>query len=418
PPKERIMKKIIFFLLISLHFAQAQSVQELTHIALEQNLDLKILEKEYRAALERAPQVSQLPNPEVGVGGFPMPVQTRLGPQIMRLSATQMLPWMGTLERKENLELAKAKVLYERIAARALMVKYELEQAYFQLYEWRARQAIIQRALEVLESLERVVLAKVESGKATVAEVLRVQLQMEEAQQELKILEQLERKPMSVINQLLNRALNVPIEVADTLEFAIIKLDRSAWANTISTQHPMLKMYKLQQEVAQSTLKVNELANKPSFKIGVDYLFVNDRTDINFLDNGRDALQVRASVSIPIYRKAYEAKVREEQLKIETFEDQKTNTLNRFLATIEQAFVDYESAKLRLNLYQKQKEITQSAINILEANYSAANSDFGELLRLERELIEYDLKELEVIVESHLIKSTIERFLAYDGNAD
>lgn len=398
--------------------SNAQSLNQLTNIAVDQNLDLKILEKQYLATLERAPQVNQLSNPEVSIGGFPLPVQTRLGPQIIRLSAMQKLPWRGTLENKENLALAKAKVLYERIAARALTLRYEVEQAYFQLYELRAKREFIQRNLEVLRSLERVALAKVESGKVTAAEVLRVQLQIAEEQQELKIIARLEVKPMSAINQLLNRNLSVPIEVPEELEFAEIALDQTTLEKNISEQHPMLQLYKLQQEVAQNELKVNELINKPSFAVGADYIFVNGRTDINFLDNGRDAVQVRASVSIPIYRKSYEAKRREEQINIEMLEDRKTNTLNQFSALLEQTFADYESAKLRLELYQKQKEITQSAINILEANYSAANSGFEELLQLEKELIEYDLKELEVIVESWRLKSEIEQFLVRDGNAN
>jgi len=38
-------------------------------------------------------------------------------------------------------------------------------------------------------------------------------------------------------------------------------------------------------------------------------------------------------------------------------------------------------------------------------------SGFDELLRLEKELIEYDLKILKAIVQSHLAKSKIERFI-------
>jgi hypothetical protein len=36
---------------------------------------------------------------------------------------------------------------------------------------------------------------------------------------------------------------------------------------------------------------------------------------------------------------------------------------------------------------------------------------FDELLQLEKELIEYDLKTLKAIVQSHLAKSKIERYL-------
>ncbi|MEM9848835.1 MAG: TolC family protein, partial [Bacteroidota bacterium] len=403
--------KIIFLILFSVQLVQAQPVQELTQIALQQNLDLKILEQQYLAALELAPEVKQLPQPELGVGGFPLPVQTRLGPQAIRVSLMQQLPWWGILDSKEALALSKAKAAYEQIAVQALTVKYKLEQAYFELYELRAQQGLTQRNIAILKSLERVALASVESGEATTVEVLRVQLQLAEEQQALKILNRLETKPMSRINQLLNRDLNSPIAVLDSLEFAIIELDSAAIINTITANHPALKIYELQQATAQAALKVNELANKPSFSIGADYIFVNDRQDINFLDNGRDAVQLRANLTIPIYRKAYEAKKRAEQISIARLENEKSNTLQQFLATIEQTFADYESAKLRLDLYQQQKEITQSTIGVLEANYSAADTGFEELLRLEAALIAYDLKVLKVVVESWKLKSEIERLI-------
>jgi len=410
------MRQIFILVLLSFlsfNVTYTQSLEKLIQIAQSQNLDLKILEKEYLAALERAPQVSQLSDPELGIGTFLLPVETRLGAQTARVSATQMFPWLGTLESKENLELAKAKALYERIGVSALNLIYQVEQSYFKLYEIQERQQIMERSLFLFERLEQLALAKVESGKTTAADVLRVQLKSEELKQELLLLEQEKVQPRSTLNQLLNRDLNMAISTVDTLEFANLIYDKSALINNISANHPMLKMYALQQEVAQKSIELNELSGKPSFGVGADYIFVNERTDATFLDNGRDALQLRASIKIPLYRQKYKAREREEQLKIQALDDQKTNTLNQFVASIESAFADYKSAQLRLELYQKQKEIIHAAINILETNYSSSGSGFDELLRLEQDLILYDLKELEVIVESHLIKSLIDRYVDF-----
>ncbi|MEL6720137.1 MAG: TolC family protein, partial [Bacteroidota bacterium] len=93
-------------------------------------------------------------------------------------------------------------------------------------------------------------------------------------------------------------------------------------------------------------------------------------------------------------------------------------TLHQFLASMEQTFADYESAKLRMDLYEKQKTITQSAIRVLEASYSAGNSDFDELLKLEMEIIDYDLKILKAIVQSWRARSEMERYFVFDGNTD
>ena len=57
------LKFIISIFLIS-NFCYAQSLDELVHQAILNNLELKILETEYHVALEKAPQVSQRPDPE------------------------------------------------------------------------------------------------------------------------------------------------------------------------------------------------------------------------------------------------------------------------------------------------------------------------------------------------------------------
>ena len=99
-------------------------------------------------------------------------------------------------------------------------------------------------------------------------------------------------------------------------------------------------------------------------------------------------------------------------LKISALENKKTDVLNRFMEIIERAYSDLSTARLRLDLYEQQIFLTRAAINILETEYSTEGSNFDELLRLENELISYDLKKLKAIVQSHLAKSTIERFLA------
>ena len=391
--------------------AQTTPLERLKKEVVDNNPELKMLTSEYRAALERAPQLSQLPDPEIGAGVFPLPVETRLGAQSFRLGATQMLPWFGTLDSKKELELAKAKALYERIAARRLELYYQVEEAYYQLYGIRQSRMIIERNVQFLESLEELARIKVESGRATLADVLRVQLKLEELQQELRILEISETNPLATLNQLLHRPAGTPVQVADSLTFAAIPFSRDTLLASIETNHPVLRMYALQQEVSRAAIQVNELNGKPMFGLGLDYIMVNQRTDMELPNNGRDILQLRATVKVPLFREQYKAKEREEQFRIQALEHQKDEVLDRFTAAIERAYADYETARLQRELYQRQQQITRSAIEILQASYSTAGSNFDELLRLERELIDYDLKMLKAIVKSHLAVSSIQRYL-------
>ena len=400
----------ILFLLSSL--AKTQSLDELLRTAREENLELKALKNEYLAAMEKAPQVSQMPDPEIGIGAFPLPVETRLGAQVARLSATQMFPWFGTLESKADLENTKAEALFERISSRALHLNFEIRQAYFKLYEMQKGKAIIRRNIDILDALERLALIKVESGKASAADVLRVQLKVEELKQEVEILESAGRAPTVTINQLLNRHLESPVEVVDSLAFADLPFRKDSLRAEIKANHPMIRMFALQQKISHKALNVNQLIGKPSFGAGLDYIMVNARNDAIPMRNGRDILQIKAAVRIPLNRKKYEAKEREEDFKITALEYKKEDALNTFMAAIEKAFVDYEAARLKIELYEKQMRLTKAAIRILEAEYSVKGSNFDGLLRLEKDLVDYEMKILKAIVQSHLAKSNIERFVA------
>ena len=166
-------------------------------------------------------------------------------------------------------------------------------------------------------------------------------------------------------------------------------------------------MYELQTDISRKAISLNDLSKKPSFGFGMDYIMVNDRDDVSLLNNGRDIIQLRASVKIPIYKDKYRAKEMEENLKIAILENKKSDTFSEFRASIEKAYTEYNIAKLKTELYSKQIEITKATINILHSEYSSSGNKFDELLRLEKELIDYELKILKEIVQSHIAKTKI-----------
>jgi outer membrane protein TolC len=411
--KIAIMNKLfiisLFLLTTSLH---AQSLEALVEEVRANNPALKALESEYFAALERAPQVSQLPDPELGLGGFPLPVETRLGPQVLRVSATQMFPWFGTLAQKEKLELSKAKAAYERIGAEALNLLFELRQAYLQLYEIQHSQTIIEENLKLLDALERLALAKVESGRATLADALRVQLKKEELQQQLALLAEAEVSPTVTINQLRQRELREPLLLTDSLTFTELPFLQDSLEAYLRQHHPQLRMLQQQQEVARQMIALNDLNTKPSFGVGVDYIMVNERENAVITDNGRDILQLRATVKVPLFREQYRAKEREEQFRIQGLAQQEDNMLSRMLAMVEQAYSTHRSAMLQKSFLEQQISLTQTTLQILEDQYSTQGGDFAELLRLEQDLIRYRLQLLKASVQTHLAKSKIEQFVA------
>lgn len=406
-----ILRIIVFCCLVTSALA-AQPLDVLIAELRANNPALKALNNEHLAALERAPQLSQLPDPEFGIGAFPLPVETRLGPQQLRLSATQMFPWFGTLKQKSTLATTQAEAVYERIDARSLNLIFELKQAYYKLYELRQSQTIIQRKIVLMETLEQLALTKVESGKSTIADVLLVQLQSEELRQQLIILQTAEADPLAQINQICKREQpDAPVDVDLPLAFTDLPFDKTTLLDRIGTTHPLLRGYQKQQQAAQQAIALNALNAKPAFGLGLDYIMVSDRENATITDNGRDILMLRATVKVPLFRDQYRAKEREENFRIQALQHQQTDALNMFSTAIEQAYTQHEIAQEQLTFYQKQIQTIKAILPVLESDYSTKGGGFTELLQLEKKLIDYELQTLKAIVQSHLAKSKVEQFV-------
>ncbi len=391
----------------------AQSLNELLQMAVADNQELLALKKEYLATLEKAPQLSQLPSPEIGVGAFILPVETRLGPQRGRISVSQMFLWFGTLQVQEDWAIAEAKAKFERIAATELELRYRISLAYFSLYELQATQLTIKRSIVLFTSLKALAEAKVSSGDATLADVLRLDLKIDELQQRLQLLENRKRKPVADINQILHRDLDSQILGPDSLFAAELIISQDSLLAVIEAAHPVIRMYDLQQEASKLAIRVNEYQGKPSFGIGADYINTGQRTDLIPANNGRDAFQVRATISFPIYRQKYQAREREERFRIEATESRKQEAISLFGAMIERVYADYKDTQLDLQLYERQIETTMAAIQIVEADYSTHARGFDDLLQLEVALLDYELRQLQAVVRSHIAKAGIERYLPY-----
>ncbi len=389
---------------------KAQTLDSLLKKAYNNNPELKALQLEYEAALQKGPQVSQLPDPTVGVGVPVLRPETRLGGQVFSVSASQMFPWFGTLKAKEDVELTMAKSKYERVAAERLNIDYQIKTAYYNLDLLQAKQNILRKNIRIFETLEKVALAKVESGKSIASDVLTVRIKLEELNQRIRVLEEQKLAYTATINEAINNPLNSAIQI-DTTQITIAEIEYNIeqFRKIIQANHPLIKQLNWNIETSNKALALNALEGKPSFGVGLDYSLVNGRTDAFPVNNGRDILIPKVMVSIPIYRKKYAAKKEEESLKQQAFEFQKESLTNRMISGIQGYKSEYESAKLIFELANKQIKISNSAYDILLADYSSKGNRFDELMKLQSDINRYEIEIIKSIVQSHLAKFKIDR---------
>ncbi|MEO0469448.1 MAG: TolC family protein [Bacteroidota bacterium] len=405
----------ISLLLISSAICLGQSPEALFEISLNAHPELKALQAEYEADLYQIPQADRLPDPEIGLGIFVLPVETRLGAQNLRLSLQQRLPWFGTRQSQRDLAEASVHTHLHHIVQRKMDILYTLRKDWLQLYEVRAQEKILRKNRELLLSLQTVAEGKLAAGGEMV-DVLRVERAIQKLDHRLRKLPLQAEKLKIRINQLLNRPLDEPIQLADRLDFVEPDVEQDSLLALIEAGHPMLHHLHGQTAVSEARLRLNEKEGKPHLGFGVEYINVSSRTDAFPTNNGRDIVQLRAMFSLPLDRTSFRAKATEESLRMEALAYQKENLRSLFRSHIQQGYADWNIARSELRLAKAEMENLNIAISTLEKDYRPTTNTFDEWLKLSVERSEVEIQALQAIIASHLARANLQHFIPLQTN--
>jgi outer membrane protein TolC len=386
-------KLIIISLLFFAYNVEGQSINDYYTIAAENNPELKAKYKEFEAAMQKIPQVSSLPDPNLSMGYFISPVETRLGPQNMRFSLSQMFPWFGTLKAQKNAATLMAESKYQAFLNAKNQLYSQVATAYYPLYELLKLKDIEQENIKILESYKNIANAKFENGKGSLVDVLRVDIMIKDAQTNLDILTKKEPALTSWFNSILNRKYNEKIVISKDLQ--IMELPMEYRKDSITT-NPILQELELKKQASEVAIEVARKQGLPKLGLGLDYVLVGKGMN-NFPDSGKDIIMPMVSVSLPIFRKKYNAATKEAKLMQESFSFQKEAYENKLNGTYYKLVFELEKERDLLKLYEGQVITLSKSLSLLFAYYSNANKDFEEVLRMQQELLKYQKMQLSSI---------------------
>ena len=149
-------------------------------MAAENNANLKSLFIQYHAALEKTSQAGILPDLTVMFSYFINPVETRVGAQKAGISVSQAFPWFGQLGAQEQAAADMARVKYEMFQDARNKLFFEVKTAYYDLYILKAVTSITEENIKFLESYRELANVKLESGKSSAVDLLRVEMDLAE----------------------------------------------------------------------------------------------------------------------------------------------------------------------------------------------------------------------------------------------
>lgn len=400
------LKYILVFLFVSA-FAKAQQLQSYIQEAEANNPEIQAFELRYNIAEEKVNEANWIPNTEVSAGYFVSEPETRVGAQRARIGVKQMLPWFGTITARENYATAMADAEYVDITIAKRKLALSVAQSYYSLYFIRAKQAVLDENIQLLQTYEQLALTSVEVGKASAVDVLRLQIRQNELQQQKEVLEEEFTAEQTAFNNLLNRESMMTVDVVPEME---IPQEDPFYDNEALALNPeLLKYDKLYESVAQSEL-LNQRESLPMIGFGVDYLPVTERSDVNFSDNGKDVLMPMVSISIPIFNNRYKSISKQNELRQQEIETQREQRLN----VLESAFAKAQSQRnqARIAYYTQERNLKQAqdAEEILVKNYETGTIDFNDVLDIQELQLKFQMNQIES-VQMYYVQSAIINYL-------
>lgn len=390
------------FVLCSLFFAllvQGQSLEEFIDEALTNNPEIQSFELKYNIANEKIMEVNSLPNTEFSAGYFVSEPETRVGAQQTRFSVKQKLPWFGTITSRENYvsSLADAQFIEITIAKRKLVMA--VSQSYYTLYTINAKQEVLAENLKLLNTYEKLALTSVEVGKASAVSVLKLQIRKNELDQHKQILQQQYIAEQVVFNNLLDRNETIGIKVTDELFIPVEDLFLST--EDLHVHPELLKYDKLYESVEKSEI-LNQKESSPNFGLGLDYITVSERPNMNFDDNGKDIFMPMVSLSIPIFNKKYKSKTKQNAYKLQEIKLQKIDRLNKLENLMAKAINNKKSAKISYTTQVKNLKQAKDAESILVKSYETGTINFNDVLDIQALQLKFQINQIEAIKKYYM----------------
>lgn len=386
---------ILAVLLLNAGMTGAQELDDYIGMALKNSPAIKAQGLAYEASMQKIPQVRSWADPQVNASLFINPMMLPMGNQIGNLSVMQMLPRKNEFNIRESLATGQADLNLKegRILANDLI--YQVTTAWYALVANREMQALQQRNMDLLADIKTLAEAQFRQGNASMTDVLRVDVVKDDIQTNLEILADEQSTREKQFNLLLNQDPGTSLKYPDTLE----ALNAELLPVTTFDGHPQAALLDQRSEVANAIIESTNLSRKPVFGVGLQYTPLYRRKNASFElppNTGRDMIMPMATVSIPIWRKQYDAAVREQHIAQTQFAEQKEALFLELRKDEEE--LGYQLEKTRANLLKRDRQYatTRQILDLLMSEYQNGSGTMEELLRVEQQLLNYRLEQIEL----------------------
>jgi len=346
----------------------------------------------WQAALQRVPQVTALPDPNIRYSWYIQEVETRVGPQEQAFGVSQMFPWFGKLELRGDVASQAAQAAYARYIEKKLKLFFEVKDVYFELAYLAHAIRITQQNRDLVKSFERVALSKYRVDGAKHVDVIRAQVELGKIQNDLASLEDRRTPIVARLNAVLNRPAAAPIgwppkaQPLNAQPFADEQL--LMW---LRESNPLLKSLEARIRQRRKGVDLVKKDYYPDVTFGLDWILTGDALRAT-PDDGKDPVILRVAMNLPVWRGKLDASVREAMSRLVAASRQYDDQRNNLESRVKLVAYRFRDAGRQITLYRNVlvPKANQS-VRASEVAYRAGKVDFLNLLDAQRLLLAFQL---------------------------
>lgn len=371
---------------------QPISLEEYLQRAQTENPDLKAFRARYDAAMQRAPQVSALPDPKLQITYFVESVQTRTGPQENIFMLSQRFPWFGKLTTLENVASAEAEALWYAFQDRQLQLARKVATNHFDYGFTGKAIALANENLVWLTELEPIIEEKVRGG-GDINPLLRLKVEVGRISDKVASLKQQRVVQSARLSELLALDGDTLLPWPQLDQPPITALELQSLLEAVEQSNPELQMLKRKIDSAEARQQVAQLSSYPDFTIGINYIQIGDpEVNPDTPDAGDDPWGLTASMNIPLWFDKNKSARAEAHAGKRAVMHTYANRANALKAEVRSSLALLDDANRRLQLYGDDLlELAEQAVENSLTSYESGRSSILEVIDSERSLLDLQL---------------------------
>jgi outer membrane protein TolC len=428
---------------------------------------------EYQAALQKIPQVGSLSDPQLSLGVFLKPMELVSGNQVADIRLMQMFPWFGVLKYAKDEMSLMANAKFELFRDAKLQVFYDVQRTWYELYKIQKDISISEKNVEILKIIERLALVRFKSapsessgttssnaaipsastqvtstgssgmqtmgsgqgnagsagsnqtsssmqtssmgsssGSSGLADIYRIQIEAGDLENNIAFLKNQRNTIMAQFNTYLNRLVGSPVFTYENIAVDSLKLSLIAVSDSMLANNPMLGMLDYEKQSIEARKKMVTRMGYPMVGLGLNYSLISKSEMSTSPMNGKDMIMPMVTVTLPIYRKKYNAMINEaELLKTATSQNYQA-TSNSLQAEYYQAVQLYQDAQRRVKLYDNQYQLASKSLELMLKNFSTSSAGLTDVLRISQQTLDYELNQVEAVADFNTAIAWLKRLMA------